>query len=75
VKGDNDFGIRPTYTRNTDGSQTINFLLEYNQGYGIDDIIPIKVYAVDPDEGEAETLIAKWDGSSRSFPRKPKRGG
>ncbi len=61
VKGDTDLGIKSTYAREANGSQRIN-LLEYNQGYGVQDTIPIKVFAVDPDEeeGSKEILVASW---------------
>lgn len=62
TKGDANLGIKTTYAPNADGSQTIN-LLEYNQGYGITDGVPIEVYAVDPDEEGAEVLVAKWDSA------------
>ena len=61
MNGEQDLGIRPTYRRNTDGSQSVN-LLEYNRGYGIHSSSSIKVYAEDPDGAEGETvLVAKWD--------------
>lgn len=66
VKGDTDLGIKSTYPREANGSQRIN-LLEYNEGYGVRDTEPIKVYAVDPEEeeGNKEILVASW-----SKPRK-----
>ncbi|KLO20748.1 kinase-like protein [Schizopora paradoxa] len=66
VKGDTDLGIKETYPREIGGSQRIN-LLEYNEGYGIQDTVPIKVYAVDPEEeeGNRETLVASWSKSKR----------
>jgi immunomodulatory protein Fve len=62
VKGDVDLGIKPTYNRNGDGSQSVN-LLEYNRGYGISDRTPIKVYAVGQDDAGQmeETLVAQWN--------------
>ncbi|KAI0280321.1 immunomodulatory protein FIP-Fve, partial [Russula brevipes] len=33
VKGGVDLGIKPTYNRDRDGTQSVN-LLEYNRGYG-----------------------------------------
>jgi hypothetical protein len=61
VKGDVDLGIKPTYNRDRDGSQSVN-LLEYNRGYGISDRTPIKVYAVGQDgEEKVETLVAQWN--------------
>ena len=62
VMGDVDLGIKPTYSRNGDGSQSIN-LLEYNRGFGISDRTSIKVYAVGQDGVETEEmLVAQWDG-------------
>jgi len=61
VKGGVDLGIKPTYNRDRDGSQSVN-LLEYNRGYGISDRTPIKVYAVGQDgEEKVETLVAQWN--------------
>lgn len=59
VKGQSDLGVRKTYERNGDGSQTINFL-EYNQGYGIVDSTHIKVFATDLGSGK-EFLVVEWN--------------
>jgi len=58
VKGGADLGIRPSYEIQADDSQTVN-LLEYNSGYGVSDRVPIKIFAVDP-EDKGETLVAHW---------------
>ncbi|KAH8820222.1 immunomodulatory protein FIP-Fve [Xylogone sp. PMI_703] len=58
VKGEEDLGVQDAYSVHEDGSQKVNFL-EYNKGYGIDDTITIKVYVVDPDNGN-QYLIAQW---------------
>lgn len=58
IKGDQDLGIRPSYEVQPGGSQTVN-LLEYNEGYGVPERIPVKVLAVDP-EDQGETLVAQW---------------
>ncbi|TFK67614.1 kinase-like protein [Pluteus cervinus] len=57
AKGDTDLGIRPGYAPEPDGSQRVN-LLEYNQGYGIADHIPIKVFAIDPKDS-SEMMVAE----------------
>jgi hypothetical protein len=57
-KGNIDLGIRPTYEAEDNGSQKINFL-EYNNGYGIRDDTPIRVYMKDP-VTETEHLVAQW---------------
>ena len=59
VTGDGDLGIKPSYEVQKDGSQVVN-LLEYNEGYGVHESIPIRVYAVDPDD-HGETLVAQWN--------------
>jgi hypothetical protein len=59
VKGDQDLGVRDAYAVAPDGSQRLNFL-EWNSGYGIRDTTTIKVFAVDPDNGE-EYLVAQWN--------------
>lgn len=59
VKDTTDLGIRPGYKVNDDGSQMVNFL-DYNSGYGIADSSRIKVYAVDPDNGN-QYLVAQWN--------------
>ena len=58
VKGDEDMGVRDSHPVTADGSQKVN-LLEYNAGYGIPDTTPIKVFVVDPSNGN-QYLIAKW---------------
>lgn len=63
VNGGVDLGIKPPYEVQPDGSQTVN-LLEYNQGYGVHESIPIQVFAVDP-EDDGETLVADWSGSKQ----------
>ena len=42
-----------------DGSQVVDFLA-YNRGYGIDEALTIRVYAVAPDSGN-QYLIAQWN--------------
>jgi hypothetical protein len=59
VKGDEDLGVRKSYQVHSDGSQKVNFL-EYNGGYGIADTTTIKVYVVDPDNGN-QYLVAQWN--------------
>ncbi|KAF9472453.1 kinase-like protein [Pholiota conissans] len=59
VKGTSDLGVRKTYERNPDGSQTINFL-EYNEGFGIIDSTHIKVFATDSGNGR-EFLAVEWN--------------
>lgn len=58
TKGTKDLGVRDAYSVSADGSQKVNFL-EYNSGYGIEDTTTIKVYAVDPDNGN-QYLVAQW---------------
>ncbi|KAI0676104.1 fungal immunomodulatory protein Fve-domain-containing protein [Trametes maxima] len=65
VEDDTDLGIRAAYEVNSDGSQEVNFL-EYNKGYGIPDTSLIKVYVVDPDNGN-QYLVAQWNYTARRF--------
>ncbi|KAF8641977.1 hypothetical protein AX16_009765 [Volvariella volvacea WC 439] len=58
VTGDKDLGIKPSYSVQPDGSQKVN-LLEYNGGYGVADTTTIKIYVVDPSNGN-QYLIAQW---------------
>ncbi|KAI8970926.1 immunomodulatory protein FIP-Fve [Trametes punicea] len=58
VKNDTDLGIRDPYEVQGDGSQKVNFL-EYNKGYGIEETSRIRVYAVDPTNGN-QYLVAQW---------------
>ncbi|RDX48127.1 immunomodulatory protein FIP-Fve [Lentinus brumalis] len=58
VAGGKDLGVRAAYGVQSDGSQKVNFL-EYNNGYGIADSQTIKVYTVDPDNGN-QYLVAQW---------------
>jgi hypothetical protein len=58
VKGSQDLGVRDGYGVGSSGSQKVNFL-DYNAGRGIEDSSTIKVYAVDPDNGN-QYLVAQW---------------
>ena len=58
VKGDDDLGVRKSYSVAGDGSQKVNFL-EYNSGYGIPDTTRIQVFVIDPSNGN-QYLIAQW---------------
>ncbi|KAI0731409.1 immunomodulatory protein FIP-Fve [Earliella scabrosa] len=59
VKNETDLGVRQAYSVSGDGSQKVNFL-EYNAGRGIEDTSRIRVYAVDPDNGN-QFLVAQWN--------------
>ncbi|KAI0630620.1 Fve family of fungal immunomodulatory protein [Trametes polyzona] len=55
--GDVDLGIRGEQAIQSDGSQTVNFL-EYNHGVGVSQKDHIRVYIVDPDNGN-QYLVAQ----------------
>ena len=55
----NDLGTQAGYSVGADGSQVVN-LLEFNKGYGVKDTSSIKIYVVDPDDGN-QYLVASWN--------------
>ena len=59
VVGEQDFGTLEGAPVAGDGSQMVDFM-NYNQGYGIDETITVRVYAVAPDSGN-QYLIAQWN--------------
>lgn len=59
VAGDTDFGTLQGAPVTMGGSQAVNFL-DYNEGYGIDEGMTIRVYAVAPDSGN-QYIIAQWN--------------
>ena len=59
VVGEEDFGALQGAPATMDGSQVVDFLA-YNRGYGIDEALTIRVYAVAPDSGN-QYLIAQWN--------------
>ena len=54
----NDLGTKSVHSVADDGSQKVN-LLDYNKGYGVKDTSSIKIYVVDPDNGN-QYLVASW---------------